>query len=197
LAALAANGPIFEGRDTGLASKRPEICELLPRQGMPPALTWESYAAAAPDHRWWWELRPHPIHGTLEVRVPDTQASVEEAAAVVAVVHALATLLADRCQARQHCGARHLNIAVPGTLTLAEDREAAYTHGATGPLVPRLHALLDALEPVAERLGSSDQFATARRMVESGGGAQRQRAVFARDGARGAVRDLTERFAPN
>ena len=50
IAGLAANGPIYAGADTGLASVRPKLCELLPRQGVPPALgSWEELAAA---YRW-------------------------------------------------------------------------------------------------------------------------------------------------
>ena len=78
LAALAANAPYYAGRDTGLASVRPKICDLLPRQGVPPAIpSWDAYvsalrwgaaAGALPEPgRWWWELRPHPDHGTLEL----------------------------------------------------------------------------------------------------------------------------------
>src|SRR5205085_6691918 len=45
LAALAANAPFYESRDTGLASVRPKLGELLPRQGVPPAIeSWEAYA---------------------------------------------------------------------------------------------------------------------------------------------------------
>src|SRR5207302_7619401 len=80
LAALAANAPFYEGHDTGLASVRPKLAELLPRQGVPPAIaSWEAYAGALswgagtgafPDPgMWWWELRPHPQFGTLEFRV--------------------------------------------------------------------------------------------------------------------------------
>src|SRR4051794_13028139 len=88
LAALAANAPFHEGRDTGLASIRPKISELLPRQGVPPAfsswdafadaLRWGAVAETVPEpRRWWWELRPHPSYGTLEIRVPDSQAHVD------------------------------------------------------------------------------------------------------------------------
>ena len=107
VAALAANAPFHDGRDTGMASIRPKIAEQLPRQGIPPAIaSWESFADAlawgaasglVPDaRRWWWELRPHPAFGTLEVRVPDAQATVADAAAVAALVHALAGWLAAR-----------------------------------------------------------------------------------------------------
>ena len=107
LAALAANAPFHAGADTGLASIRPKISEGLPRQGIPPAfaswdelaaeLRWGTTAGALPELAlWWWELRPHLSHGTLELRVPDAQTTVAEAAAVAAVAHALVVRLAER-----------------------------------------------------------------------------------------------------
>src|SRR3954469_13200087 len=107
LAALAANAPFHAGSDTGLASVRPTICTLLPRQGTPPALpSWEAYADAlrwgaaagtVPEPRnWWWEVRPHALYGTLELRVPDAQASLAEAGAIAAFVHALVAWLGER-----------------------------------------------------------------------------------------------------
>jgi glutamate---cysteine ligase / carboxylate-amine ligase len=215
VSALAAHGPIFEGRDTGLASARPPICELLPQQGMPPALTWESYAQLAPDPaRWWWELRPHPAHGTLEVRVPDTQATVQEAGAIAAVVHALVARLAeealpagppsppaaardaDAAPPPPPAAARDADAAPPPapTATLETARRVAFQQGLAGPLGPRVRALLDELEPFAARLGASSQLEHARSLAERGGGAARQRAVFARGGARAVVEDLVKRF---
>src|SRR4051794_25200119 len=89
LAALAANAPFHEGRDTGLASIRPLIATLLPRQGVPPILrSWEEYAhglqRAGFPGAWWWELRPHHAFATLELRVPDSQATIADARAVAA-----------------------------------------------------------------------------------------------------------------
>src|SRR4051812_1681194 len=82
LAALAANAPFHAGRDTGMASVRPLIGTMLPRQGVPPEIpSWEHFedtmawgitSGAAPEpRRWWWELRPHVAYGTLEIRVCD------------------------------------------------------------------------------------------------------------------------------
>jgi len=178
LAALAANAPFHGGRDTGLASARPGISILLPRQGVPPALgSWAEYAAAlawvGDPSRWWWELRPHPLHGTLEIRVPDTQTTVGEAAAIVAVAQALAVRLADRHDAGQR-------LPADPSWRIEENRRRAAHRGVegelrdlrTGELVrtrERLHALLDELEPVAERLGSTEELARARRLVEANG----------------------------
>ena len=190
VAALAANASIHDGRDTGLASVRPSISERLPRQGLPPALTWESYAAelaSLPDPaQWWWELRPHPRFGTLEIRVPDTQATVAEATAVVAVIHALVAWLAERTPSGP---------APRGdSAAIEHDRTTAARTGSTGPLAPRIAALLDALEPVAERQGSAAHLAAARAMAERGGGAERARAAFEQGGAMAVARDLAARF---
>ena len=134
LAALAANGAYYAGRDTGLASMRPLIGENLPRQGVPPALpSWEAYAAelawgaaagALPEAAmWWWELRPHVTHGTLELRVPDAQATMEDVAALVAVVVGLIRRLVDEPPAPD----------VP-TWRIEENRWSACRHGLDGEL---------------------------------------------------------------
>jgi carboxylate-amine ligase len=180
LAALAGASPFYEGRDTGLASVRPKLSELLPRQGIPPAFAdWEAFGRALrwgrevnvfADARWWWEARLHPVHGTIEVRVPDTQATVGETAAVAAVVHALVARLAERHDARE--------LPEPAeTWQIAENRWSACRHGVAGRWVePRsgttlsmrahLHALLDELEPAAERLGCGAELARARGRVD-------------------------------
>src|SRR3954454_8965566 len=93
LAALAGNAPLHAGPDTGLASIRPQISGLLPRQGIPPAFS--SWEALAEFLSWgrrggvfpaagepWWEVRAHDEFGTIELRVPDAQTPAQEAAGV-------------------------------------------------------------------------------------------------------------------
>ena len=109
LAALAANAPFHAGRDTGLASVRPLIGGLLPRQGVPPVIpSWEAFAEMLgwlkDPRQWWWELRPHPAFGTLELRVCDAQTTVAEAAAVASFAHALVAWLAERFERRRGTG---------------------------------------------------------------------------------------------
>src|SRR5215218_2871603 len=191
LAALAANAPYYAGRDTGLASVRPKICDLLPRQGVPPAIpSWDAYseahrwgaaAGALPEPgRWWWELRPHPEHGTLELRVPDAQATVADAAAVAALVHALCGWLAAR-----HNGGEPLESVA--TWRLEENRWSAARWGmdavladlVTGERIAARELLslrLDELGPAAERLGCSAELQDARRLL-AGNGSERQRAA--------------------
>jgi carboxylate-amine ligase len=208
LAALAANAPFHAGRDTGLASVRPMLCQELPRQGVPPVLpSWEAFAAtlawgersgAVPEPRvWWWELRPHPAHGTLEVRVPDAQTTLGDAAGVAAVAQALVAWLAAR-----HAAGEGLPVAE--TWRIEENRWSACRHGldgsladlATGERRPTrecLAALLDVLAPVAAGLGAAHELDGARALVEANGAA-RQRAVAAAEGLVGVAAWLAQRY---
>jgi carboxylate-amine ligase len=208
LAALAANAPFHEGRDTGLASVRPKISEGLPRQGMPPRIeSWEWFArelgwgAAAgviePPAAWWWELRPHVRYGTLELRVPDTQTTLAHAGAVAATGHALVTWLAERHDAGD-------SLPDAPTWRIAENRWSACRHGMEGTLADletgartptreRLNTLLLALTPTATRLGCAAELAAAQELVERNG-ALRQRAVHEEAGMHGLVAWMAERF---
>jgi carboxylate-amine ligase len=203
LAALAGASPFYEGRDTGLASVRPELSGLLPRQGVPPAfadwealahaLSWGRTPGAFADARWWWEARLHPVHGTIEVRVPDTQATVGETAAVAAVVHALVATLAERHDAG--------DLPAPAeTWRIAENRWSACRYGvagawvdarsgATTPMREHLHALLDDLRDAAERLGCAHELAVARASVDDPAAARARAA-----GPHALAASLAERF---
>jgi carboxylate-amine ligase len=209
LAALAAAAPCYAGRDTGLASIRPEIASLLPRQGIPPVLgsieefaaqlAWGAAAGAVPEPRWWWwELRPHPGYGTLEVRVCDTQPAARGVGAMAGVVHALVAELSARHGAGE--------LPPPGAAwRIAENRWSACRHGLGGqmadlesgrsePTAERVGRLLDELEPAARRLGCDAELADARVLLDDGGEATRQRAVCAERGVRGLTAWLAERF---
>jgi carboxylate-amine ligase len=208
LAALAANAPFYEGRDTGLASVRPKLAELLPRHGVPPALgTWENYADAlrwgkatgfVPDVRaWWWDLRLHPEFGTLEFRVPDGQSSVADAAAIAAVAQSLVAWLGDRHEAGEPLG-------IAPNWRIAENSWSACRYGVegemadllTGELSPTrasLQMLLEVLQGVAARLGAERSLKHARDLTEMNG-AVMQRRVWAKGGADAVARWLADRF---
>jgi len=209
LAALAAAAPFYEGRDSGLASVRPKIADQLTRQGVPPEIdSWESFADALswgvssgvmPEYAgWWWELRPHPTWGTLELRVPDAQATVGDAAGVAALAHALIASLADRHE-RGEPLPRH-----PGW-RIEENRWSACRDGVEGTLADldtgeqrptrrRLNELMDELGPQAAKLGCAAELEHARELAERNG-AMRQREVAAERGVDGVAAWLAERFA--
>jgi glutamate---cysteine ligase / carboxylate-amine ligase len=98
--ALSANSPWFAGELTGMASNRAPILAELPRGGVPPAFAsyaeWESWVerlvrlGVTEDYtRIWWDVRPHPAFGTIEIRIPDQPTDVRLSAAFAALLQAL------------------------------------------------------------------------------------------------------------
>jgi carboxylate-amine ligase len=209
LAALAANARWYDGRDSEFASIRPKIADLLPRQGVPPRLdSWDEYAAALrwgaasgsfEPASWWWELRPHVRLGTLEVRAPDAQASVDDAAGVVALVHALVAHLAALHDAGE---------ALPEAprWRIEENRWYAARYGLDAELVDLtsgerrgVRDLLDELvaevEPAAARVGCRPLLARTRALVAENG-ADRQRRAGDAGGAQAVAEQLAGAFSP-
>jgi carboxylate-amine ligase len=208
LAALAANAPFYEGVDTGLASVRPKLAELLPRQGIPPAieswdsflgtLTWGSVSGAFPDPaRWWWELRMHPGFGTLEFRVPDAQSTVSDVAAVAATTQALVAWLCARHEAGE-------TLEIDPTWKIEQNRWSACRHGVEGemadlrtgrrrPTRERLEDLFDTLQPIASALGGNAELDHARQLAQVNG-AMKQRRIARDSGVSAVPRWLHARF---
>jgi len=100
--ALSVNSPYLAGEETGLMSNRAEVLAQLPRSGAPPAFRsyaeWEAFVErfvrlgmAAEYTRFWWDVRPHPRFGTLEIRMPDQPTALERSMMVV-------TLLVELCR---------------------------------------------------------------------------------------------------
>jgi carboxylate-amine ligase len=98
--AMSANSPFLSGEETGLLSSRAEVLAQLPRAAAPPEFgsyeEWEAFVERFVElgladgyTRFWWDIRPHPRFGTLEIRVPDQPTSVELTAAFVALLQAL------------------------------------------------------------------------------------------------------------
>jgi carboxylate-amine ligase len=98
--ALSANSPYLAGRSTGLASNRAEILAQLPRSGAPPDFgsyaAWEGWierfidTGLASDYtQFWWDVRPHPRFGTLEIRMPDQPTALEVSGALIRLVRDL------------------------------------------------------------------------------------------------------------
>jgi carboxylate-amine ligase len=197
LSALAANARWHEGRDSEFASVRPMIAEALPRQGVPPRLqSWDEYADALgwgttsgtfEPRVWWWELRPHIGFGTLEVRVPDAQTTVAEAAGVAAFVHALVGWLAARHDAGEALSAHP-------RWKIEENRWAAARDGLdalladldTGEPQPARERLLGLLEQIAPHAGPELEHARA---LIGENGAVRQRAAADAHQATQAIAD--------
>jgi glutamate---cysteine ligase / carboxylate-amine ligase len=205
LQALAANSPFRDDRDAGVQSARVLAMRAWVRTGVPRALRdhdeWLEMserlvrATALPDYTFfWWKIRPHPRLGTVEVRTMDTQAGLEDTAALAALVHALAK--------HEAVGPE---VAAPAEELLDEAMYRAARYGVDGSLPdtdgrlrPVGAVLTEALalaEPHARELGCEAELEGIHRLVADGGGAGRQRAVHERDGMSGVVDWLVRRTA--
>jgi carboxylate-amine ligase len=164
--ALSANSPYLAGRATGLASNRAEVLAQLPRAGAPPSFgsygAWEAFVqrligfGLADDYtRFWWDVRPHPRFGTLEIRMPDQPTSLDVSAAFIALLQALCasvhtepTRTADRGEYAQNRWS---------ALRFGTAAELIHPDGKSLVTVPELADELFALVgPAADELGSLD-----------------------------------------
>jgi glutamate---cysteine ligase / carboxylate-amine ligase len=200
LRALGANSPYWYGRDSGLATTRSVICDSFPRSGTPREFAdYEDYAATVeelqalgecPDYSFlWWDVRPHPRLGTLEIRALDAQSSLYDLAGLVALIHCLAVHAASAPARRG-----------PSPEVLRELNFRATRDGldARLPLDGRLrpareiawHAVALAGAYAAD-LGCWDELLLLHRLLEDGNGADRQR----RNAREGGIQLLLRRLA--
>jgi carboxylate-amine ligase len=152
--ALSANSPYLAGSETGLCSVRAEILALLPRSGAPPVFSsyaqWEAFVErlvslglADEITRVWWDVRPHPRFGTLEVRIADQPTRLEATAALASLLQRMA---------------RSLGADLPADRGLyAQNRWAAFRFGPAAELVhpdgSHLVGVEALLEEILERVG--------------------------------------------
>jgi glutamate---cysteine ligase / carboxylate-amine ligase len=173
LLALSANSPFWQGRDSGLASARTPLFQAFPRVGVPRAFgDYETYAEtvdllirteAVPESTFlWWDVRPQPALGTIEVRVMDAQTRCEDTAALVALVQCLVKLEAEEGHAS--------DLAISAQEVISENRFLAARDGVRAELIdPELESrvpvaelvaeLLDVCKPHAQELGCESELA--------------------------------------
>jgi glutamate---cysteine ligase / carboxylate-amine ligase len=202
LAALGANSPYFEGRDSGLASSRLKLVEDCPRTGIPPSFeSWHDFARFVSRGAFgglsylWWDLRPRPDLGTLEFRVADTQTTVADTAAVAAVCQALVAALGVRFRTGERLPTHPSHLVNENRWRALRDGLAGelidLETGAFEPTRDRLGRLLFELEPHAIELGSREAIAHAWRLLDHNG-AERQRETAHRLGTRRLPQWLAE-----
>jgi carboxylate-amine ligase len=201
LLALSANSPYFCGERTGLASNRAEILAQLPRSGAPPAFAsyrkWEEFVerfvrlGVAEDHtRFWWDLRPHPTFGTLEVRMPDQPTALELTGAFAALVQALCvTALEEPARPAANRGDYAQNRWT--ALRFGPRAQLIHPDGDGAVAVPELAAeLLERVEPALRRLAGPELVAPLDPSRCEG---DRQLEVGAAEGLDGVVADAVRR----
>jgi carboxylate-amine ligase len=192
LLALSANSPFWRADATGLASTRTPIFRAFPRVGIPPTYDgWADYeqkiefmcaSRVIEDYTYlWYDVRPHPNLGTVEIRVMDVQTRVEHSLALAALIQAMVKELAEHFEAGKQL-TRYPHQMVD------ENKWLAARHGLDGELVDLpsrervqtrelARRLLDRLRPHAEQLGSAAELAGVEDLLARGNGAARQLVV--------------------
>jgi carboxylate-amine ligase len=205
LQALGANSPFRHGHDSGLASAREITMRGWPRSGVPRAMRdFEDFcsssarlarAADVPDYTWfWWKLRPHPRLGTVEVRALDAQTSLDDLAALVALVHCLARYAATE-PAGPEPPPELLDEGAFRAARFGTEAELPDADGHLHPVDELLEDILPALSEHAQDLGCADALGEVRGLAERGGGAGQQRRVHSIGGLGALLRHGARRTA--
>ena len=203
--ALAGSSPYYQGVDTAFESSRLSAVDAFPLSGRAPCvLRWDDFVAHFERMRamgivqsmkdFYWDIRPKPEFGTIELRVCDTPLTVETAAAIAAYAQALGS---------------HL-LAAP-RVAVCEDLYLPYTYnrfqaarfGLQGELIDPgartrttiaedILATLERLRPHARELDAGLGLAHIAGIVDSGNDARWLRQTYA---ASGSLSDMVFRQA--
>ena len=198
LVALSASSPFWRAQPTGLNSVRQLIAEAGPRSGPPPRFRdYADYAAVVSrlertgcigDYtEIWWDVRPHPRFGTVEIRVCDATTRVEDSVALSAFCQALVKHYCELYKARQTIPAVH-------RILTSENKWLAARYGLDAPLVDLasesddriparslIERTLAEIAPHARELGADRELEGIRDILAYGNGADRQLQTFAAD----------------
>jgi carboxylate-amine ligase len=203
LLGLSASSPFWRGEPTGLASTRQPIFAAFPRSGPPPRFRdYEDYAEVigylehtgciADYTHIWWDIRPHPKLGTVEIRICDSVTRVEDAVAIAAFCQALVKLYSEQYEQDGEVPTYH-------RILTTENKWLAVRYGLEAPLMDLaaqrrnriavaqlVRRRLTELEPHARELGSERELEGIREILRRGNGSDRQLRVY------NANRDIVE-----
>ncbi|GAA1291810.1 putative glutamate--cysteine ligase 2 [Planotetraspora silvatica] len=204
--ALTSSSPYWGGQDTGLASSRAIVFGALPTAGPPHLLAdwaeFEEYMGTLlragtirSIKEVWWDIRPHPDFGTIEVRMFDGIPTPREVGMVVALSQCLVHQFDQQID-------RGYKLPHPAAWVVRDNKWRATRygldadvitddHGSTAPMRDVLYELQRELEPVAERLGCAEELAVMTDVLEQGSSCERQRAILADGGTLEDIVDAT------
>lgn len=209
--ALTASSPYWNGQDTGLASSRAIVFGGLPTSGPPQPLTdwteFEEYmdtllraGTIRSIKEVWWDIRPHPDFGTVEIRMFDGVPTLREIGMTAALSQSLVQLMDTQLD-------RGYKLPTPPAWVVRDNKWRATRYGldaivitddsgSTAPLRDELYELTRELQPVADRLGCGPELGVVTEVLDSGASYERQRAIVASGGGLGDVVDaLVTEFA--
>ena len=212
LLALSANSPFWRAHETGLLSARTPIFRAFPRVGIPPRyddfedwtrrIEFMQQSKVIADYTYlWYDVRPHPLFGTVEIRVMDSQTRLEHTLGLAALVQAMVKELAEHFDSGEQLSRYPYEM-------LDENKWLAARHGLEGELVDLpsrdrvrtkelARRLVDRLRGHAQDLGSADALEGVDDLLENGNGGARQLVVFeANHDMREVVGEIVEASAP-
>lgn len=183
--ALSASSPFVQGRDTLFDSARLNSVFAFPMSGRAPfTLSWDDFGSGyyakmeatgivKSMKDFYWDIRPKPEYGTIELRVCDTPLTVERAAALAGYLQALCRHLLERREAAP-CEDDYLVYNYNRFQACRFGLDGAVTHPKTYRTVGLREDILQtlaAMAPHAEALGGSAALAHLREVAETGGDA--------------------------
>jgi carboxylate-amine ligase len=193
LLALSTSSPFWQGRDTGLKSYRTTVFRRFPRSGIPDQFdSWaqyEDYVNTLVELRCiddgkkvWWDLRPHPLFGTLEFRICDVPTSPRATIAIAALAQAIVVKL-------YRLRRSNLGFRIYPRALVEENKWRAARYGIEGrlidfgkrkevPMRDLAGELLEFVDDVVDELGSRKALAHVHRILDEGTSADRQLEVF-------------------
>jgi glutamate---cysteine ligase / carboxylate-amine ligase len=190
LLGMSSNSPLWRRKVTGMMSSRTPVFRGFPRVGVPPYYgSWEIYShrvemmmrgGAIPDYTYmWWDVRPHPNFGTVELRVFDQQTRIEHTVGFAA----LAQSLVHRLAADYENGVP----SVEHPWELIDDNKVRAALG-----------VIDELREHAQQLGCEDELVSLTDLIEEGTGARRQLNWFRDHGQHidGLMREIVDASEP-
>jgi len=194
--ALSASSPYWAGTETGLASARSKVFEGLPTAGLPQQVEgWAGFErymetliktdTIASIKEVWWDVRPHPTYGTVELRICDGLPTLAEVGMVAALSQCLVEMMDREID-------KGYTLPTPRRWVVQENKWRAARYGldatvitgedSTQPIRDALVELVQDLRPTAERLGCDGELAMVQAVLDGGASYQRQRAVAAASG---------------
>lgn len=210
LLAISTSSPFWSGYDTGMCSSRIKIFEVLPTAGLPPRMkNWREFVGLVETlvstktiettREIWWEARPHPAFGTIEVRVCDSPSTLDDMIIITALIHALVVHLC----ALYDKGALP---EMPLRQLVEENKWHAARHGLDGRFIdyysPKtigirdaIRSLVDSLRDTADSLGTRSHLHKVEEIMQRGTSAHQQRETYRRTGSlKQVIIDLMEKI---
>jgi glutamate---cysteine ligase / carboxylate-amine ligase len=203
LQALSANSPFRDGADSGHASARTQVVRSYPRFQVPRQFRdYEDFcrvadqliaAAGVEDYTYvWWDVRPHPKLGTVEVRAVDVQTDAAGSSAIAALIQAIAAREMESPSA-PHLYRETLEESYFQAASHGLDAEILFDGDSPEPAREVAERVLDSARPFARELGGEGALEEIERILRDGNGADEQRRVHGEAGMDRLLDHLAER----